>query len=82
MTTTEERIQMLRLGLSQAQAKRTRAEVERDNLKAKVGEALDTLKTTLGTDNFAEATKKLETLEQEIQMSLTKIEDELLASGA
>lgn len=68
--------------ISQVQAKRARAAVEKDNALAKIAESKAVLKEEFGVDTTEEAQLKQSELEDALTQAVNAVEEALALAGA
>lgn len=78
----EDQIREARTAISQATARKTRAQVELDNAEARLETANATLKDDFEVSTKEEARAKLTELQEALQEKLAQVEEELAEAGA
>ncbi len=78
----EDKIREIRTSISQAQARTTRAQVERDAAQDRLDEAKRTLKEEFGVESTDDARAQLSALQKQLQDEIALAEEKLAEADA
>lgn len=82
MATIEDQIREVRTAISQANARVTRAQVERDSAQTRLDEATRTLQEEFGVETREDAKAQLIELQEQLQREIQQAEEKLAEADA
>ena len=80
--TTEDDIREVRARITQAQTAVTRAQLQRDNVRAKVADATKVVKDEFGVGTVADAKALLAQLKEQLDQAVQEAQEQLNEAGA